>query len=55
MQSAIENTMGDLEPENATQEYPVIPYWFTRAKGDNLCTQEIVACVDCMECWPDRD
>lgn len=27
MSSAIENAMSDLEAENYTQEYPVVPYW----------------------------
>ena len=27
MQSATENEMSDLMAENATQKYPVIPWW----------------------------
>lgn len=53
MQSQSENKMSDLQAENATQTYPVRPYW--EDKTNDLCTQEMAACVDCMECWPDRD
>ncbi len=39
MQSATENEMSDLMAENATQKYPVIPWWETKLE------EEVVKCL----------